>query len=81
MRPSSTLQAVIHGRLSLDQCPQWCRSWLSFYVYKQACYVLDGIGKQEKIKRLETMPPAVKPLIQEAAKSLHLKRKKDTHKV
>lgn len=75
MRPSTTLQAVIDGQLPASDAPQWCQSWLSFWVYQRAAHVLQGKDKTERRSRLDQVPEAVREMVEDEAMRIHLLRR------
>ena len=70
-RPSHMMKAAITGALPLSKAP---KAWLSFWAYKQADWVLQGVTKQERHERLDTIPEAVRALVKQEARRLHKMR-------
>lgn len=75
-RPSKALSDVIAGRLSVDDAPPWLRSWFSFYVYRQAVWVIESGTQQGRRKRLAAVPEPVRELVEVEARRLYQTRRK-----
>lgn len=78
MRPTETIQAVISGRLSTQDAPDWTRAGLSMATYRYACEVLSERTKEGRRAALERVPVGIWEDVEREAKALWNKRRQLT---
>ena len=70
MRPTGTLQAVIDGRLSPQDAPQWTRAGLSMATYRHACHVLSQPTRETRRAALDRVPVGIREGVEVECKRL-----------
>ena len=70
MRPTETLQAVIHGRLDRSDAPQWTHAGLSMATYRYACDVLTERTKEGRRAALDRVPVGIREDVEREARAL-----------
>ena len=76
LKPSINIQAALDGAVSVSTLSKAERSALQLPVYIMAVMVLSLPSKQARRDKLLTLPPDIKPLVEEEAKRVWLYRKK-----
>ena len=75
MRPTETLQAVIDGRLSPQEAPEWTKAGLSMATYRHAREVLSQPTRESRRAALERVPVGVREGVEVECKRLWENRK------
>lgn len=75
LKPSINIQAALDGAVSVSSLSKSERSAIQLHVYIIAVMVLSLPDKQSRRDKLATLPPDIKPLVEEEAKRVWLYRK------
>lgn len=75
-KPSEMMLDLQDGKLSLDDAPDWLRSWASHSIYIQAMEVVDGATLDERRDILSKVSPGLRKQIEEKAMEIFMERRR-----
>lgn len=73
-KPSERLNAVLSGKVRLEDEDASIQSWCRFFIHQGAVAVLSKPTKEERQKALEKLPELIRPHIRDRAIALWNRR-------
>jgi len=74
-KPSARLNAVLSGKVRLEDEDASIQSWCGFFIHQGAVAVLSKQTKEERQKALEKLPELIRPHVRDRAMVLWERRR------
>ena len=71
IKPSAQLEAVLRGKVEMQDAPEAIQSWARFAIYQGACEVLAIDGKGDRRTAISRAPALIRPYLKAEILRLH----------